>query len=192
MARPREFDTGKALQEALFIFWNKGYDGASVTDLAEAMGIGRPSMHAAFGTKEDLYRKALALYASDAMGFVLEALRAPTALEVGRLYLEGYCAMLSNPDNPAGCLMVRGVVACGNGAAIARQECVAGQKNFEALLEKRFRQAQSDGDIAADADVPALVACLTTITGGLAVRADMGASLAQLLEIARTLLHKLL
>lgn len=192
MARPREFDTDKALRAALLVFWNKGYDGASLTDLADAMGIVRPSLHAAFGTKEDLYRKVLELYGKRAMGFSADALGAASAAEVARLYLDGYCVMLSNPDHPPGCLLVKGVVACGNGAAIARQELLSGQNGYEALLEQRFRRAQREGDLAADADVPSLVACLTTMASGLAVRADAGASLAELRRIAATLMSKLL
>src|SRR3546814_14799860 len=77
--RPREFDVGDALAAALRVFWSKGYEGASLTDLTEAMGITRPSLYAAFGNKEALFRKALDLYEEEKLAYVRGALDAPTA-----------------------------------------------------------------------------------------------------------------
>ena len=62
MGRPRSFDVDVALDQALQVFWQKGYEGASLTDLTEAMGINRPSLYCAFGSKEELFRKALDRY----------------------------------------------------------------------------------------------------------------------------------
>jgi AcrR family transcriptional regulator len=61
--RPREFDADEVLDRALDVFWRKGYEGASLSELTEAMGINRPSLYAAFGNKEELFRKALDRYA---------------------------------------------------------------------------------------------------------------------------------
>ena len=77
--RPREFCVDHALTQALGVFWSKGYEGASLTDLTEAMGITRPSLYAAFGNKESLFRKALDLYESEKMAYVGRALIQPTA-----------------------------------------------------------------------------------------------------------------
>lgn len=192
MARPREFDVDEALHAALRIFWEKGFDGASLTDLSEAMGIVRPSLQAAFGSKEDLYRKAIDLYGREAMAFIVEAIRGPTVADVCRLYLSRYCDMLRDPRSPTGCFMIKGFVSSGHGALIARQEGVTRQKGYEALLEQRFRQAQNDGELAADVDIRALAECLTTIANGLAVRADMGATRADLHRIADLSLKSLL
>src|SRR5437868_2033620 len=74
--RPREFDIDEALAAALRVFWSKGYEGASLTDLTEAMGITRPSLYAAFGNKESLFRKALDLYEREKLAYVGEALKA--------------------------------------------------------------------------------------------------------------------
>src|SRR3546814_16775561 len=77
--RPREFDVGDALAAALRVFWSKGYEGASLTDLTEAMGIARPSLYAAFGNKEALFRKAPDIYEEEKLASVRGALDAPTA-----------------------------------------------------------------------------------------------------------------
>ncbi len=79
MGRPREFDADKALDQAMQVFWRKGYEGASVTDLTEAMGITRPSLYAAFGNKDELFRKVLDRYEAGPGRYVAEALDAPTA-----------------------------------------------------------------------------------------------------------------
>src|ERR1700759_424078 len=87
--RPREFDLDQALAAALRVFWAKGYEGASLTDLTEAMGITRPSLYAAFGNKEALFRKALDLYERDKLAYVANALAAPTARGVAERMLGG-------------------------------------------------------------------------------------------------------
>src|SRR5947207_11547368 len=98
--RPRAFDTDAALDAALAVFWRKGYEGASLTDLTAAMGINRPSLYAAFGSKEDLFRKALDRYAEGPAAYVREALEEPTARAVAERLLRGAAELLTNPRNP--------------------------------------------------------------------------------------------
>lgn len=191
MARPRQFDFDGALRVALTLFWEKGFDGVSLTDLAAAMGIVRPSLQAAYGSKEDLYCKAIELYGREAMAFVVDALRGKTAVDVCRLFLLGYCDVLSKPDAPKGCFMIKSLVSNGTGAPIARAESVIRQKSYETLLEQRFRQAQADGDLAAEVDARALAECLMVMANGLAVRGEMGAGRADLYRIAEFALDNL-
>src|SRR5206468_3156330 len=83
--RPREFDADKALDQALRIFWKHGYEGASLPELTRAMGINRPSMYAAFGNKEALFRKAVERYMQMAGGWIQEALEQPTGADAAAL-----------------------------------------------------------------------------------------------------------
>lgn len=184
MARPREFDVDQALHAALRLFWERGFDDASLVDLADAMGIVRPSLQAAFGSKEDLYRQSIDLYGRETMAFVAKAIRGKTAAEVCRLYLKGYCDILSDRKTPSGCFMIKGLVSAGRGAAVARQEGVNRLKKYEVLLEQRFLQAQEDGDLAIGLDAGILAQTLTVIANGLAVRADMGAKRSALHRVA--------
>src|SRR5215217_5127451 len=87
--RPRAFDADKALDRAMTVFWRKGYEGASLPDLTKAMGINRPSLYAAFGNKEALFRKVLDRYAAGPAAYVREALNAPTAREAAERLLRG-------------------------------------------------------------------------------------------------------
>src|SRR3569833_2763724 len=78
MGRPREFDIEKALDAALCVFWRKGYEGASYADLTEATGVERPALYSAFGNKEALFRRVLARYDEQYLGYIAEALQLPT------------------------------------------------------------------------------------------------------------------
>src|ERR1700716_3131988 len=82
LGRPRAFDIEKALERALRVFWQKGYEGTSLSDLTEAMGINRPSLYAAFGNKEELFRKALDCYGEGPVSYFAKALEEPTARQV--------------------------------------------------------------------------------------------------------------
>lgn len=104
--RPREFDTGNALEAALRLFWQKGYEGTSLSDLTNAMGIKRPSLYAAFGNKEGLFRKALAVYMEDTLDYIRVALEAPTARGVAEGLLWGALTAQTSSSGPKGCLWV--------------------------------------------------------------------------------------
>lgn len=98
--RPREFCVDDALAKALRIFWTKGYEGTSLNDLTEAMGITRPSLYAAFGNKEALFRKALDLYEREKLEYIGRALEEPTARRVAEALLRGAVENASSSDEP--------------------------------------------------------------------------------------------
>ena len=132
--RPREFCVDHALAQALRVFWSKGYEGASLTDLTEAMGITRPSLYAAFGNKESLFRKALDLYEREKMDYIGKALAQPTAREVAEMMLRGAVENVTSCAEPHGCLGVITSVACGAEAQSIRDEVVErGQVGKQAL-----------------------------------------------------------
>src|SRR5437870_3161165 len=104
--RPREFDPEQALAAALRVFWQHGYEGASMTELTEAMGITKPSLYACFGNKEALFRKALDLYERDKLAYIGQALEEPTARKVAERLLRGALATHCGGTDPQGCLGV--------------------------------------------------------------------------------------
>src|SRR5579862_6084941 len=111
MGRPRSFDADEALDRALAVFWQRGYEGASLSELTQAMGITRPSLYAAYGNKEELFRKALDRYEERAAG-VYAALESRPARDAMRAFLiasvKGTCAGSCS----RGCLFVKGALAC--------------------------------------------------------------------------------
>src|SRR5437773_10215065 len=112
VGRPRAFDVDQALDRALKVFWRKGFEGASLPELTKAMGINRPSLYAAFGNKEALFRKVLDRYAEGPAGYVRAALQEPTARAAVKRLLYGAAELMSDPRNPHGCLAVQGALAC--------------------------------------------------------------------------------
>ena len=174
--RPREFDVDEALDRALRVFWRRGYEGATLPDLTKAMGINRPSLYAAFGSKEELFRKALDRYVEGPAAFVREALNEPTARAVAERLLGGAIDLLTDRRNPRGCLIVQGALACGGSAESVRREVAARRVAGEVALRQRFERARADGDLPAEADSADLARYVVTVMRGMAVQAAGGAS----------------
>lgn len=187
--RPREFDVDRALDRALEVFWRKGYEGASLPDLTRAMGINRPSLYAAFGNKEELFRRALDRYAEGPAAYVREALNEPTARAVAERLLDGSVDLLTDPRNPHGCLMVQGALACGDASASVRQELIARRMAAEAAVRRRFERARADGDLPAATDPADLARYVVTVIRGMSVQAAGGASRKELRRVAELALR---
>jgi len=181
--RPRSFDTGKALDHALDVFWRKGYQGASLTDLTKAMGINRPSLYAAFGNKEKLFRNVLDRYAEGPSSYSRAALEQPTSRAVVERLLYGTADMLTSPRNPAGCLWVQGALACGNGADSMREELISRRLAAEAALRHRLNRARIDGDLPPDANPANLARYIATMIQGMSIQAAGGATRGELHRI---------
>jgi AcrR family transcriptional regulator len=182
--RPREFDIEQALDRALAVFWRKGYEGTSLPDLTRAMGINRPSLYAAFGNKEALFRRALDRYDAGPAGYVREALKEPTARAVAERLLRGTIDLLTGPRNPRGCLLVHGALACGEAAESLRQELASRRAAAEGALRRRFERALADADLPASTDPADLARYVVTVIHGMAVQAAGGTSRAALRRVA--------
>jgi AcrR family transcriptional regulator len=181
--RPREFDMEEALDAALKVFWRKGYEGASLSDLTEAMGINRPSLYAAFGDKEALFQKVLCRYVEGPAGYMLEALEEPAARRVAEGLLNRAVDLVTDPRNPRGCLLVQGALVCGDTAASVRQELAARRTAAEAKIRARFERAKADGDLSADADPADVARYIVTVMRGIAVQAAGGSSRSELRRV---------
>jgi len=184
--RPRSFDLDKALDAATQVFWREGYQGASLSDLTEAMGINRPSLYAAFGNKETLFHKVIDRYARGRAAYVREALKQPTARAVTEQLLRGAADLLTDPQHPTGCLLVQGALVCGEDSDCIRQALVSRRVAIEAALRRRFQRAKEEGDLAADTNPADLSRYVITISQGMAVQAAGGASRADLQRVVAT------
>ncbi|QEL16232.1 TetR/AcrR family transcriptional regulator [Limnoglobus roseus] len=182
--RPREFDPDAALDAAMKVFWHKGYEGASLDDLTHAMGINRPSLYAAFGNKESLFRKALDRYAHGPGSYLHKALAKPTAREAAECLLYGGIDVLTCPESPGGCLVVQTALACGQAAESIRRELVTVRTTSLDLIQKRFEKARHEGDLAKGVDCAGLARYVATVMHGLSVQAASGADRKQLQQVA--------
>lgn len=188
VGRPRAFDMNKALDAALQVFWQKGYEGTSMPDLTEAMGINRPSLYAAFGNKEELFLKALDRYAAEKASFLKDALGQPTARKVAESLLMGAADALSDPCNPRGCLAVQGALSCGEEADVIRKELASRRAASETAIRDRLQCAKHEGDLPKDAHPGDLARFIATVTQGMAVQAASGATRKDLRQVAKTAL----
>jgi AcrR family transcriptional regulator len=187
--RPREFDTEQALDRAMELFWRKGYEGTSLADLTEALGITRPSLYAAFGNKETLFRTVLKRYETKIVTYRPKALKAPTAQAVARDLLEGAANIFGDKSKPAGCLGVQGALACGEEADPIRQELIANRTAGEHAIRQRLKRAKAEGDLPADSDPASLARYLSAVVYGMAVLAAGGASRKDLLQVTEMALQ---
>lgn len=188
MGRPREFDADVALQRAMELFWEQGYEGASLTELTAAMGISKTSMYAAFGNKESLFAKALQRYVEGPASYGLKALEKPTAKEVAVAILKGAIKITTNARTPAGCLTVQGSLVAGGTAHGVRDMLATWRNQSVSLLTDRFQRAIDEGDLPRDADAAVLARYIITVSNGIAVQAASGASRTDLTHVANAAL----
>ncbi|MDT7796775.1 MAG: hypothetical protein QOI78_208 [Actinomycetota bacterium] len=182
--RPRGFDADEALERALLVFWEQGYEGASLATLTGAMGISTASMYATFGNKEELFRKALERYTEGPSAYLGRALDEPTALGVATAILAGTVRTTTRPTGPNGCLGVQGALATGDASSEARDLLVAWRDDGYTAIRARFERAVDDGDLPPEAD-PALLARYVTALGyGIAVQAASGVGHDELQDMA--------
>lgn len=179
--RPREFDVEEALAAALRVFWTKGYEGASLTDLTEAMGITRPSLYAAFGNKEALFKQALDLYEHEKLAYVRCALEAPTARGVAQRMLEGTIENITSECR--GCLGVMASVSCSNAGSPIRDDVQARTQSARNALVARMQQGIDDGDFTMPVSADAMTRYLMAVMQGISVQAGAGASREQLQQV---------
>ncbi|NNU46847.1 TetR/AcrR family transcriptional regulator [Rhizobium sp. WYCCWR 11279] len=176
MGRHREFDVEKALDAALCVFWRKGYEGASYTDLTEAAGVERPALYSAFGNKEALFRLALDRYSERFLHYIPEALQLPTSRQVAAHILFNAADLNTRYADHTGCLGINGAVAGSDDAEPVRQALIDFRAAGQAQLRERFERAKAEGDLPETAKADALAAFVMALTHGMAVQAKAGFS----------------
>lgn len=184
MGRPREFDAEMALDQAMEVFWRHGYEGATIAQLTDAMGINPPSLYAAFGNKEGLLKAALDRYTAKRDAWMGNVLSAPSARDVAERYLMDIADTQTDPANPPGCLLVQGGLACGTGSENVPFELAARRACTEDQIRDRFIKAKAEGDLKASADPVALARYLSAVSVGMGVMASSGADREALRQVA--------
>jgi AcrR family transcriptional regulator len=191
MGRPRGFAGNEALEAAMRVFWEKGYEGSTLADLTEAMGINRSSMYATFGDKEALFRMAIARYAEGPAAYVREALEQPTVRAVVEALLRGALELLTDPSHPRGCLSVQGALACGSHAEPMKRAMIEWRKQGESDIQKRLRRARREGDLAKDVNPGDLARYISTVLTGLGVQAANGSTRAEMTRLVDMILRSM-
>jgi AcrR family transcriptional regulator len=175
--RPREFDRDRALEKARDAFWTRGYEGTSITDLVATLGLASARIYAAFGSKEDLFREAVALYEADEGSFAARALKEePTARQAIERMLREAVEVYTKPGRPRGCMVVSAAVNC----AVENDRVRAWLSNLRRRQRKsiieRLKSGIRAGELRPDTDAEALGDYFAAIMHGLSVQARDGVS----------------
>ncbi len=184
--RPRAFDRAAALEQATCLFWTKGFEATSIADLTHAMGIGAPSLYAAFQSKEALYAEALRHYVETNEGYVWAGFHsATTARDAVRSFLMDSAAALTGcvADIPRGCMVTLSSVGSEGHVELGELVRSARAVTLERLLT-RLDQAVAEGEIPASTDLHALARFVQTIQNGMSILARDGASRTELEAVA--------
>ncbi|MDU2728469.1 TetR/AcrR family transcriptional regulator [Pantoea sp.] len=174
MGRHREFDVDKALDAALGVFWSKGYEGTSYSDLTKATGVERPALYSAFGNKEALFLRALDRYYAHYLDFLPAALAQPSAKAAAAYVLRAAADLHTQYPEHTGCLGINGALACSDDAQSIQRALIAAREEGETKLRERFERAKEEGDLPPDADSAALAAYVCAVLHGMAIQAKAG------------------
>lgn len=183
--RPLAFDQEQVLQNALQVFWTHGYEGTSMSELVDALGINKPSIYATFGNKETLFYKALEKYIQGPAVFITDALNAPTAKLVAEKFLIGAVDFFADTSHPPGCMVVQGALSCGAGSEHIQQALMSHRLKLEARFSERFDLAKNEGDLPLNLSSTGLAKYLTTLHQGMSVQASSGANKWELLAVVQ-------
>jgi len=176
--RPRDFDRDIALRKAVEVFWERGYEGTSLKDLTEAMGIASASIYACFGSKEALFREAMALYTSMEGQPPRRALHdQPTARAAIHAMLQATADVITLPGLPHGCMLI---LASPTGAVenhAVREFLAGGRRGQLREIRERLDRGVTDGDLlVSPIGLDAIARYYTTVMQGLSLQARDGAS----------------
>ncbi|MFC7621227.1 TetR/AcrR family transcriptional regulator [Microlunatus sp. GCM10028923] len=182
--RPRAFDREVALQRAMEVFWEHGYEGTSLADLTAAMKINSPSLYAAFGGKEELFREAVGLYGATKGGLTSRALtEEPTAAAAVEAMLRDNAAAYTSGDGPRGCMIVLAGSTYTTRSESVRDFLMEQRSETVEQVRERLDRGIADGDLPAGTDTAMIADFYTTVLYGLSIRARDCAGIADLNKI---------
>ncbi|MBL3671494.1 TetR/AcrR family transcriptional regulator [Streptomyces sp. M2CJ-2] len=171
MARTKEFDPDAALQSALELFWRRGYEATSMTDLVEHLGIGRASLYATFGSKHELYLKALDRYAETRDAALLAELSQPgPALPAVRAVVRRFAAEAASPEGRLnGCFVTNTAAELAPHDPAAARRVEISWEHVETLLHSALVRAQAQGELPEGRDPRALARMLLVLLQGVRI-----------------------
>ncbi len=187
--RPRGFDRDEALESAIRLFWSRGYEATSISDLTQAMDITPPSLYAAFGDKKRLFLEAVERYEQETACFARRALtsEATAELAIRRLLLDA-AKSFTDPKNPKGCLIALGATNCAIESTDIFEALAERRHTAENAVRARIAAGLKAGELSDNADVDALTGMVTATLYGLAIKARDGAPHARLRRIVEQLM----
>lgn len=185
VGRPRSFDPEVALEQALEVFWRNGYEGASLAELTQAMGIKKPSMYATFGNKEQLFLKAIDLYHEREGAWYKEAYAKESYTDFVEALLYGAARSYTASDKPHGCALVKSTLSCSEASESVKETLLAQCNQSDIQLVNRIKLAQETGEICPEAAPESIARFIGTMLHGMSSQADQGATHEELKEVVK-------
>jgi AcrR family transcriptional regulator len=189
--RPIGFHKEAALEAAMLLFWKRGYEGTSMADLTQAMGLNPSSIYAAFGDKHALFSLAVKRYMGTRAQYATNALEEPTLEKVVRTLFDNTVAFLTAPGHPPTCMTLAGAMGCSVDATPARDLMTEVRKQNQVAIRKRLLQARKSGELSKEINVDDYTRYLSTIIAGLSIQAANGSTKAELKRTAQMALRHL-
>jgi AcrR family transcriptional regulator len=189
--RPIGFDKGAALEAAMLLFWERGFEGTSMADLTQAMGLNPSSIYAAFGDKHALFSLAVKRYLQSRAQYATEALQQPTLGRVIRALFDNTVAFLTAPGHPPTCMTLAGAMGCSVEAAPARDLMTAVRRENEAAIRERLLEARRAGELSKEINLDDYTRYLSLLLAGLSIQAANGSTKAELKRTAQMALQHL-
>lgn len=189
--RPIGFDKDAALEAAMLLFWERGYEGTSMSDLTQAMGLSASSIYAAFGDKHTLFSLAVQRYLDTRAQYATEALQQPTLERVIRALFHNTVSFLTAPGHPPICMSLAGATGCSLDAAPARDLMTAVRKQNEVAIRERLQQARKAGELAKEINLDDYTRYLSMLLAGLSIQAANGSTGAELKRTSHMALRHL-
>jgi AcrR family transcriptional regulator len=189
--RPISFDKDAALEAAMLLFWERGFEGTSMADLTQAMNLNPSSIYAAFGDKHALFSLAVKRYVESRAQYVTKALEEPTLERVVRALFDNTVAFLTASGHPPRCMTLAGALGCSVDAAPAREIMTEIRIQNEAAMRKRFLRARKSGELSKDVNVDDYTRYLSSILAGLSIQAANGSTKTELKRTSKMALRHL-
>jgi AcrR family transcriptional regulator len=189
--RPITFDRDAALEAAMLLFWERGFEGTSMADLTHAMGLSPSSIYAAFGDKHALFSRAVKRYMNIRAQYATKALEEPTLKKFIRALFDNTVAFLTTPGHPPTCMTLSGAAGCSVEAGPARDLMREIRKQNEVAMRERLLQARKSGELSKDINVDDYTRYLSSIIAGLSIQAANGSTKAELTRTAQMALRHL-
>ena len=189
--RPINFDKDAALEAAMLLFWERGFEGTSMADLTQAMGLNPSSIYAAFGDKQSLFSHAVKRYIETRAQYAEDALAEPTLPEVVRALFDNTVAFIAGSGHPPTCMTLAGAMGCSVDAAPARDLMTEVRRQNEVAIRERLLKARKSGELSKDINVDDYTRYLSSILAGLSIQAANGSTKAELKRTAQMALRHL-
>ncbi|MGA8442783.1 MAG: TetR/AcrR family transcriptional regulator [Candidatus Sulfotelmatobacter sp.] len=189
--RPISFDKNAALEAAMLLFWERGYEGTSMADLTQAMGLSPSSIYAAFGGKHALFSLAVKRYMDSRAQYATRALAEPTLERVIRALFDNTVAFLTTPGHPPTCMTLAGAMGSSVDATPARDLMTEIRKQNQVAMRERLLQARKSGELSKNINVDDYTRYLASILAGLSIQAANGSTKAELKRTSQMALRHL-